>query len=54
MDKYLTEITSLNVKPRSLNYYWSKPHHDIIPGVGQCRIDKLGPEHPDRIDYCGL
>ncbi|TDC21243.1 integrase [Streptomyces sp. 8K308] len=49
MDTYLTTIASLKLKPRSLDDYWSKTRNDIIPGVGQHRLDKLSPEHLERL-----
>jgi integrase len=49
METYLTDIASLKLKPRSLDDYWSKTRNDIIPGVGQHRIDKLQPEHLERM-----
>lgn len=49
METYLTEIASLKLKPRSLDDYWSKTRNDIIPGVGQHRLDKLAPEHLERM-----
>ncbi|MFD7764202.1 tyrosine-type recombinase/integrase [Streptomyces microflavus] len=48
MTTYLTTIASLKLKPRSLDDYWSKTRNDIIPGLGQHRIDKLQPEHLER------
>lgn len=49
METYLTDIASLKLKPRSLDDYWSKTRNDIIPGVGKHRIDKLQPEHLERM-----
>ncbi|MFG2299683.1 tyrosine-type recombinase/integrase [Actinacidiphila glaucinigra] len=49
MEIYLTDIASLKLKPRSLDDYWSKTRNDIIPGVGQHRIDNLQPEHLERM-----
>ncbi|MGW6459978.1 tyrosine-type recombinase/integrase [Streptomyces sp. NPDC055078] len=49
METYLTDIASLKLKPRSLDDYWSKTRNDIIPGVGQHRLDKLQPEHLERM-----
>ncbi|WP_405479319.1 tyrosine-type recombinase/integrase [Streptomyces sp. NBC_00009] len=49
MGTYLTDIASLKLKPRSLDDYWSKTRNDIIPGVGKHRIDKLQPEHLERM-----
>ncbi|QWB24790.1 MULTISPECIES: tyrosine-type recombinase/integrase [Streptomyces] len=49
MTTYLTDIASLKLKPRSLDDYWSKTRNDIIPGIGQHRIDKLQPEHLERM-----
>ncbi|WP_338682158.1 site-specific integrase [Streptomyces acidiscabies] len=49
MTTYLTDIAALKLKPRSLDDYWSKTRNDIVPGVGQHRIDKLQPEHLERM-----
>lgn len=49
MTTYLTDIASLRLKPRSLDDYWSKTRNDIVPGVGQHRLDKLAPEHLERM-----
>ncbi|WP_037787207.1 tyrosine-type recombinase/integrase [Streptomyces sp. GBA 94-10 4N24] len=49
MTTYLTTIASLKLKPRSLDDYWSKTRNDIIPGVGRHRLDKLAPEHLERM-----
>ncbi|WP_415957487.1 tyrosine-type recombinase/integrase [Streptomyces sp. 021-4] len=49
METYLTDIASLKLKPRSLDDYWSKTRNDIVPGVGQHRLDKLQPEHLERM-----
>lgn len=49
MTTYLTDIASLKLKPRSLDDYWSKTRNDIVPGVGQHRLDKLAPEHLERM-----
>jgi integrase len=49
METYLTDIASLKLRPRSLDDYWSKTRNDIIPGVGQHRLDKLEPEHLERM-----
>ncbi|MDT0380287.1 tyrosine-type recombinase/integrase [Streptomyces sp. DSM 42041] len=49
MTTYLTDIASLKLRPRSLDDYWSKTRNDIIPGVGQHRLDKLAPEHLQRM-----
>ncbi|MFE7115382.1 tyrosine-type recombinase/integrase [Streptomyces sp. NPDC057654] len=49
METYLTTIASLKLKPRSLDDYWSKTRNDIIPGLGQHRLDKLAPEHLERL-----
>ncbi|GAA2409890.1 site-specific integrase [Streptomyces pulveraceus] len=45
METYLTTIASLKLKPRSLDDYWSKTRNDIVPGLGQHRLNKLEPEH---------
>ncbi|WP_308312476.1 tyrosine-type recombinase/integrase [Streptomyces sp. ISL-11] len=49
METYLTTIASLKLKPRSLDDYWSKTRNDIVPGVGGHRLDKLQPEHLERM-----
>ncbi|OEU95519.1 tyrosine-type recombinase/integrase [Streptomyces oceani] len=49
MKTYLTTIASLKLKPRSLDDYWSKTRNDIIPGIGQHRLDKLTPEHLEQL-----
>lgn len=49
MTTYLTTIASLKLKPRSLDDYWSKTRNDIIPGLGQHRLDKLAPEHLETL-----
>ncbi|MFD9119946.1 site-specific integrase [Streptomyces bottropensis] len=49
MSTYLTDIASLKLKPRSLDDYWSKTRNDIVPGVGGHRLDKLQPEHLERM-----
>lgn len=49
METYLTDIASLKLKPRSLDDYWSKTRNDIVPGVGEHRLDKLAPEHLERM-----
>ncbi|MFB6507639.1 MULTISPECIES: tyrosine-type recombinase/integrase [unclassified Streptomyces] len=49
METYLTTIASLKLKPRSLDDYWSKTRNDIVPGLGQHRLNKLEPEHLERM-----
>ncbi|MEU9605056.1 tyrosine-type recombinase/integrase [Streptomyces sp. NPDC048057] len=49
MTTYLTDIASLKLRPRSLDDYWSKTRNDIVPGIGQHRLDKLRPEHLERM-----
>ncbi|MFI1867397.1 tyrosine-type recombinase/integrase [Streptomyces jumonjinensis] len=49
METYLTDIASLKLKPRSLDDYWSKTRNDIIPGIGRHRLDKLAPEHLEKM-----
>ncbi|ARZ68750.1 integrase [Streptomyces albireticuli] len=53
MDTYLTTIAPLKLRPRSLDDYWSKTRNDIVPGIGQHRLDKLGPEHLEKM-YAGM
>jgi integrase len=49
METYLTDIASLKLRPRSLDDYWSKTNNHIVPGIGQHRLDKLEPEHLERM-----
>ncbi|MFF4725161.1 tyrosine-type recombinase/integrase [Streptomyces mirabilis] len=49
METYLTDIASLKLKPRSLDDYWSKTRNDIVPGIGRHRLDKLAPEHLEKM-----
>lgn len=49
METYLTTIASLKLKPRSLDDYWSKTRNDIVPGLGQHRLNKLEPEHLEQM-----
>ncbi|WBB58467.1 tyrosine-type recombinase/integrase [Streptomyces sp. WMMC500] len=49
METYLTTIASLKLRPRSLDDYWSKTRNDIVPGVGRHRLDKLAPEHLEKM-----
>lgn len=47
MTTYLDDISSLKLKPHSLDDHRSKKRNDIIPGIGKHWLDKLGPEHPE-------
>jgi integrase len=49
METYLTTIANQKLRPRSLDDYWSKTRNHIIPGIGRHRLDKLGPEHLDKL-----
>lgn len=46
---YLDTIAPRSLAPRSLDDYWSKARNWIIPGLGQHKIDRLQPEHLDRL-----
>ncbi|WP_443048245.1 tyrosine-type recombinase/integrase [Streptomyces sp. H39-C1] len=49
MGTYLSTIVVHKLKPRTLDDYWSKTRNDIVPGIGQHRLDRLRPEHLDKM-----
>jgi integrase len=46
---YLDTIAVRKLAPRSYDDYWSKARNWIIPHLGKHRLDKLQPEHLDRL-----
>lgn len=49
MTTYLDTIAPQTVVPRTLDAYWSLTTHWIVPHVGTVRLDRLAPEHLDRL-----
>jgi integrase len=49
MTTYLDTIAILTLAPRSYDDYWSKTRVWIIPCLGQHRLDRLMPEHIDKM-----
>jgi integrase len=49
MTTYLETVAARTLAPRSLDDYWSKTRNWIIPKIGQHRLDRLQPEHLDRL-----
>jgi integrase len=49
MTTYLDTIASRSLAPRSLDDYWSKTRNWIVPGIGKHRLDRLLPEHLDKL-----
>lgn len=49
MSTYLETIAPRGLAPRSLDDYWSKTRRWIIPGIGKHRLDRLQPEHLDKL-----
>ncbi len=45
LDIYLTEVASTRVRPSTLAGYESHIKHQIVPGLGRHRIDRLRPQH---------
>jgi len=48
MTTYLETVAARTLAPRSLDDYWSKTHNPI-PKIVQHRLDRLQPEHLDRL-----
>jgi integrase len=49
MTTYLETVAARTLAPRSLDDYWSKTRNWIIPRIGQHRLDRIQPEHLDRL-----
>jgi integrase len=49
MTTYLDTIALPSLAPRTYDDYWSKTRNWIIPGLGKHRLDRLQPEHLDRL-----
>ena len=46
---YLTDIAAAKVAPKTLDGYWSLARNWIIPHLGKHRLDRLQPEHLDKL-----
>jgi integrase len=49
MTTYLDTIAIRTLAPRSYDDYWSKTRNWIIPHLGKHRLDRLLPEHVDKL-----
>lgn len=49
MTTYLETIAPRGLAPRSLDDYWSKTKNWILPCIGKHRLDRLQPEHLDKL-----
>ncbi|GAA4875686.1 tyrosine-type recombinase/integrase [Actinomycetospora straminea] len=49
MTTYLDTIAPQKVQPKTLDAYWSQASNWIIPHLGGVRLDRLAPEHLDRL-----
>jgi integrase len=46
---YLTDIAPAKISPKTLDAYWSLVRNWIIPHLGKHRLDRLQPEHLDKL-----
>jgi integrase len=46
---YLTDIAPAKISPKTLDGYWSLVRNWIIPHLGKHRLDRLQPEHLDKL-----
>jgi integrase len=46
---YLTDIAPAKLAPKTLDGYWSLARNWIIPQLGKHRLDRLQPEHLDKL-----
>lgn len=49
MRTYLDDIAARKLQPNTLRGYWSEARNWIIPHLGKHRLDRLQPEHIDRL-----
>lgn len=49
MTTYLEDIASRNLARRTYEDYWSKTRNWIVPSLGKQRLDRLTPDHLDRL-----
>jgi integrase len=49
LEHWLENITRPDVRPRSYEAYRTAVRRHLIPGVGQHRLDRLRPEHLERL-----
>lgn len=48
-ETYLTDIAPAKLAPKTLDSYWSLTRNWIIPQLGKHRLDRLQPEHLDKL-----
>jgi integrase len=46
---YLADIAPAKITPKTLDGYWSLVRNWIIPNLGKHRLDRLQPEHLDKL-----
>jgi integrase len=46
---WLDTIAAAKVRPRTLDDYRSRARHHLIPAIGHHRLDRLQPEHVERL-----
>lgn len=46
---WLTTIAAPKIRPSTLTRYRQLVHHQLVPGVGHQRLDKLQPEHVEKL-----
>jgi integrase len=49
MRTYLDDIAARDLEPNTLQSYWSDTRNWIIPYLGKHRLDRLQPEHLDKL-----
>lgn len=49
MTTYLDDIAGRELQPNTLQSYWSDTRNWIIPNLGKHRLDRLLPEHLDKL-----
>lgn len=49
MTTYLDDIAARDLQPNTLAAYWSDTRNWIIPNLGKHRLDRLQPEHLDKL-----
>lgn len=49
MTTYLDDIAARDLAPNTLQSYWSDTRNWIIPHLGKHRLDRLQPEHLDKL-----
>lgn len=49
LEMWLRDVVAVQQRPATLKIYRSLVAHHIVPRIGQLRLDRLRPEHVDRI-----